>query len=138
MGALRWPAMARGSSVGEWGVVHRGGVGQWSFFAHRVSGVALAFFFLLVTLDVAFVFLGAEFYDRWRGILDTAPVHLVEVVVLAALLFHALDGLRTIAVDLSPRASARHRSLFNVQMGVFVALFVPGAWIILHRFFDLV
>lgn len=130
--------MARARSAGEWGVVHRGGVGQWSFLARRVSGVVLAFFFVLVTFDVAFVFLGAEFYDRWRGVLDTAPVHLVEVVLLAALLFHALDGLRTIAIDLLPAAAPRHRALFNVQMGVFVALFVPGAWIILHRFFDLV
>lgn len=130
--------MAGRRSVGEWGVVHRGGVGQWSFLAHRVSGVVLVFFFALVTLDVAFVSLGAEFYDRWRSILDTAPVHLVEVVVLAALLFHALDGLRTIAIDLSPWAAARHRSLFNIQMGVFTALFVPGAWVIVHRFFDLV
>lgn len=129
--------MARQRWGDDWGVVHRGGVGQWSFLAHRVSGVVLAFFFVLVTLDVAFVFLGADFYDAWRDILDTAPVHVAEVVVLAALLFHALDGLRTVAVDLWPSATRRHRELFNVQMAVFFALFVPAAWVILARFFDL-
>lgn len=71
--------MARGSWIVESGTVYRGGTGQWSFLLHRVSGLALALWFTLLVVQHSLLALGADFYDRFRGVLDTAPYHRLEV-----------------------------------------------------------
>ena len=50
----------------------------------------------------------------------------------AALLYHALNGLRIIIIDLWPRMTAYHRQMWWASWGIFVLVGVPGAAIILR------
>ena len=50
----------------------------------------------------------------------------------AALLYHALNGLRIIIIDLWPAMTVHHRKLWWASWVIFVGLGLPGAVIILR------
>lgn len=120
------------------GTIYRGRTGQWSFVLHRATGVMVLLFLFMHIVENSMLLLGEEFYDRFEGILDTAPMHLMEVGLLAALLFHSLNGLRVILIDFWPGGVEYQRQLFYGEMVLFFAIFLPTGWIMLNRFFGFV
>ena len=77
---------------------------MWSWVAHRITGV-LAFFFLFAhVLDTALVRVSPESYDVVIDTYKSPFVNLMEVGLVGAVLYHALDGLRIIAVDFWEKA----------------------------------
>ncbi len=120
------------------GTVYRGRTGQWSFVLHRATGVMVLLFLFMHIVENSMLLLGEEFYDRFEGILDTAPMHLMEVGLLAALLYHALNGLRVVLIDFWPRGVAYQRGLFYAELVLFFGIFIPSAWVMLNRFFHFV
>lgn len=111
---------------------------MWASLFHRVSGLVLVGWIVVYVAEQATLTLGADFHDRFRQFITTGPFRLLEVGVIAAALYHALNGLRLVAIDVWPvGAGRRHRELLQVQTGVFFALFTPAAWVILARFFDI-
>ncbi|GLV80524.1 succinate dehydrogenase, cytochrome b556 subunit [Streptomyces lavendulae subsp. lavendulae] len=67
--------------------------------AHRVTGVLIFFFLFVHVLDTALVRVSPEAYDDVVATYKTPIVALLEYGLVAAILFHALNGLRVIAVD---------------------------------------
>lgn len=116
--------------------VYRGGPGLWAFLLHRITGLVLVAWVVMFTVEQSTLLLGADSHDRFRDVLTTVPFRLVELAVVVAALYHALNGLRLVAVDLWPAATARHRQLLQAQVAVFFAAAVPAAWIMLVRLFD--
>ena len=81
------------------GTLYRGREGMWSWVAHRVTGVLIFFFLFVHVLDTALVRVSPEDYDKVVATYKTPIVSLLEYGLVAAILFHALNGLRIIAVD---------------------------------------
>ncbi|MGQ0743692.1 MAG: succinate dehydrogenase, cytochrome b556 subunit [Acidimicrobiales bacterium] len=120
-------ASGRGPS---WGSLYRGGGGQWAFVAHRVSGIMVFCFLLLHIVDVSLI-RWPDVYDRVHRLYGTPLLRAFEVGLLFALLFHALNGIRLIAVDSFPdRLGARHRWLRTVVLATAIAG-IPGAIVIM-------
>lgn len=69
------------------------------WLAHRATGVALFFFLLFHVLDTALVRVSPEAYNDVIELYKNPFVGLVEAGLVAVLVFHALNGLRIIAVD---------------------------------------
>ncbi|MBB5119622.1 succinate dehydrogenase / fumarate reductase cytochrome b subunit [Streptomyces eurocidicus] len=67
--------------------------------AHRVTGVLIFFFLFVHVLDTALVRVSPEAYDDVVATYKTPVVNVMEYGLVAAILFHALNGLRVIAVD---------------------------------------
>jgi len=114
---------------------YRGRPGQWAFFAHRVSGVLVFVFLLLHVVDVSLV-RWPDLYDDVHALYGNVALRLFEVGLLFALVFHALNGLRVIAVDLFPEAVARQERLLSAVVAVTVVAGVPGAVVILWPFVE--
>lgn len=74
-------------------------VNRWAFYAHRLTGIAIFGFLCLHIVDVSLFTISHELYDEVHQLYGTAPMRVFEVGLLAALLFHALNGLRIIAID---------------------------------------
>jgi succinate dehydrogenase / fumarate reductase cytochrome b subunit len=110
------------------GTVYRGGQGQWSWAIHRITGVAVFFFLLAHIVDTALVGFGPDLYDRVIAVYHNPVVRLMEMALALLVLFHALNGLRIIAIDFFPRAADRHRELFGVVLGFYVVLAVPALY----------
>lgn len=90
--------------------VERAEANRWAHLAHRVSGVAILAFLVLHLLDVSLYALSPARFDEVHALYGTPVMRVFECGLLSALLFHALNGLRLVAVDLldlSARAATR-------------------------------
>jgi succinate dehydrogenase / fumarate reductase cytochrome b subunit len=109
------------------GTLYRGGEGMWSWVAHRVSGVLIFLFLFAHVLDTALVRVSPEAYNSVMEAYQNPIIGLFETGLVAAVIFHALNGLRIIAVDFWSRGPRLQRQLFwAVAVGCAV-LFVPFA-----------
>lgn len=104
---------------------YRGGVGQWSFALHRVTGVGVLIFLCLHILDTALIVLGPEQYNAIIALYRLPVFKVMEIGLVACVLFHALNGVRIILIDFWVDLTRFHRRLFAIQMAVFVLLMIP-------------
>jgi succinate dehydrogenase, cytochrome b556 subunit len=81
-------------SVVPAGTLYRGKVGMWSWFLHRISGVAIFFFLLVHILDTALVRVSPEAYNVVIESYKTPVIGLAELGLVGAILFHGLNGVR--------------------------------------------
>ncbi|WP_276969255.1 succinate dehydrogenase, cytochrome b556 subunit [Ferrimicrobium acidiphilum] len=81
---------------------------RWAFYLHRISGVGVLGFLLLHVVDVSLFAFSHRLYNHVHQIYGTPAIRALESGLIFAVLFHALNGLRLLAVDgwgLSARAS---------------------------------
>ncbi|MGH9189957.1 MAG: succinate dehydrogenase, cytochrome b556 subunit [Acidimicrobiales bacterium] len=121
--------------VGVGSTRYRGKPGQWAFVGHRVSGFLVFAFLLLHIIDVAAVRWPAT-YDEIHRLYGNVVMRSFEVGLLFALLFHAFNGLRIVAVDFFPGAVANERRLLAGAVALTVLAGVPGAIVIMAPFFQ--
>ncbi|MFE6776098.1 succinate dehydrogenase, cytochrome b556 subunit [Streptomyces sp. NPDC057702] len=120
------------------GTLYRGREGMWSWVAHRVTGVTIFFFLLVHVLDTALVRVSPEAYDDTIAIYKNPVVNLMEYGLAAAVLFHALNGLRLIAVDFWSKGPRYQKQMLWASVGTWVVL-MAGAFypIMQHTLRDL-
>ncbi len=111
--------------------LYKGGVGQWAWILHRVTGVAVLLFLFTHILDTALVMLGPEWYNKIIAIYRLPIFGLMEIGLFAAVLYHALNGLRIVIMDFWVQTIEYHKQLFLVEMVLFALIFFPVAWIML-------
>ena len=118
------------------GPVYRGGVGQWSWAAHRITGVLVLAFLFGHIVDTYAVGFGPELYDETIALYKQWWFMPVEVGLVAATLYHALNGLRIILFDFWPGLALRQRTFAYAQLVLFVAGFTPAAIFMLKHAFE--
>jgi len=96
--------------VKEWFLNSRPGMA--SFLIQRLTGVALVVYMLLHLYSIGTIRLGGEkAFNSTMGAYDTPLFHVLEWLLLIAVLFHLLNGLRLVAADLLALTRA-HRPMF--------------------------
>jgi succinate dehydrogenase / fumarate reductase cytochrome b subunit len=91
--------------------LYRGREGMWTWVAHRAAGVGIFFFLVMHVIDTSLVRVSPEAYNEVIGSYKTPLFGLVEAGLVGAIVFHAFNGLRIIAVDASPWALRHQRGL---------------------------
>lgn len=110
------------------GTLYRGKVGMWSWVLHRITGVAIYFFLLVHVLDTALVRLSPEAYDAVIATYKTPIIGLAELGLVAAILYHAFNGVRIILIDFWSKGSKYQNLMFWVVVAiafVIFAIFTP-------------
>ena len=115
--------------------MYRGGEGQWAWLLHRLTGLGVLLFLVIHILDTSLVLFGAEIYDKVVRLYTHPLFRLGEVGLAAAVLYHALNGIRITAIDFYPELGARQRELFYGVVTLFVLLFLPAAYFMLAPLF---
>jgi succinate dehydrogenase / fumarate reductase cytochrome b subunit len=113
-------------------VSYRGQQGTWAWMFHRISGVAIWLFVVLHVIDIYLVGGDPHAYDELLRFYASPVGRIMEVALGAALLYHALNGLRIVILDLWPSMTVHHRSLWWASWIIFLGLGIPGALIILR------
>ena len=108
----------------------RAGMIAWAF--HRLSGLGIFAFFLLHVIDIYLAGANPALYDEVLAFYASIVGRILETVLGAALLYHALNGLRIVIIDLWPAMTVYHRQLWWGTWIVFIGVGVPGALIILR------
>ena len=115
--------------------LYRGGIGQWSWALHRLTGVGVLVFLCLHILDTSLVILGPAHYDAIIAIYRAPLFRVMEVGLVACVLFHALNGIRITLIDCWVELTRFHKLLFNIEMTLFVILMIPVTWMMLAPVF---
>ena len=79
--------------------LYRGDPGMWSWVLHRITGATIFFFLFVHVLDTALVRVSPQAYNEVIDTYKTPIVGLMELGLVAAVLFHALNGIRVILID---------------------------------------
>ncbi|QCR20631.1 succinate dehydrogenase, cytochrome b556 subunit [Agrococcus sp. SGAir0287] len=95
---------------------------MWSWVLHRISGIGIYFFLLVHVLDTSLIRVSPEAYNAVIATYKNPIMGLGEVVLVGAVVFHAMNGLRIIAVDAFPAATRIQRILFWVVIALVIVL----------------
>ena len=107
------------------GTLYKGSPGQWSWLLHRITGVAVILFLFAHVVDTAVVGWGPEAYNRVVAVYHNWFVQLLELGLVAAVLYHAINGVKIMVFDFWP-ASARHmKPIALASTLIFVAAMIP-------------
>lgn len=109
------------------GPAYRGGIGQWSWAAHRITGVGVIAFLFGHIVDTFAIGFGPELYDETIALYKQWWFTPFEVMLVGAVLFHALNGLRIILFDFWPGLALKQKAFAYVEVVLFIAGFVPAA-----------
>jgi succinate dehydrogenase / fumarate reductase cytochrome b subunit len=115
------------------GTMYRGGQGMWTWVLHRITGVSVFFFLLVHVLDTALVRVSPEAYDLVIASYKTPIVNLLEIGLVGAVLYHALNGLRVILVDFWAKGPKYQRQMTWAIATVWVLLMVPGTYFMIKH-----
>lgn len=107
------------------GTLYRGREGMWSWVAHRITGMLIFVFLFAHVLDTALVRVSPEAYNVVIESYKNPVVGLGEAGLVAAVIFHAFNGVRITLVDFWSKGPRLQRQMLWVVIGLWVALFVP-------------
>ena len=110
--------------------LYRGDPGMWSWVLHRISGATIFFFLFVHVIDTALVRVSPQAYNEVVGTYKTPIVGLMEAGLVAAVLYHALNGIRVILID-SWSEGPRHQRLMLWIVAVVFVVVLAAAVIVL-------
>lgn len=121
-----------GSSRGG-GTFYRGDLGMWSWVAHRITGVLTFFFLFAHVIDTALVRVSPQAYDTAIDVYKNPVVNLMEIGLVGAVLYHALNGIRIMLVDFWEKGPRYQRLMLWLTLAIWFVVMVPGAYFMIER-----
>ena len=110
--------------------LYRGDPGMWSWVLHRITGATIFFFLFVHVLDTALVRVSPQTYDEVIGTYKTPIVGLMELGLVAAVLYHALNGIRVILIDFWAQGTRYQRLMLWVIAIVWLLVMVPATVVV--------
>ena len=124
--ALAWRLIWR-EPIGRWSYS-----GQWAFALNRTAGAGILGFLLLHVVDVALFPFAPALYDRTVAAYAMPYLVPMEAGLVAAVVYHALDGLRLMALEaLDRRAEGAGLPSFVALVVLTLSLSLPAVAVLL-------
>jgi succinate dehydrogenase / fumarate reductase cytochrome b subunit len=115
--------------------LYRGDPGMWSWVLHRITGATVFFFLFVHVLDTALVRISPQVYDEVIDTYKTPIVGLMELALVAAVLYHALNGIRIVLIDFWSQGTRYQRLMLWVIGVTWLLMMVPATVLVgLHLF----
>jgi succinate dehydrogenase / fumarate reductase cytochrome b subunit len=111
--------------------MYKGQSGMWSWLFHRVSGLAILLFLLIHIVDVSMLCFGPTVYNTSIFLFGQWDVRLLSLSLIAAIIYHAFNGIRIMLIDFWPKAVKYQKVLFVVVLVVAIVLFIPTAYFVM-------
>ncbi len=106
---------------------YKGKLGHWSWLSHRLSGLAILFYLIIHVWDTANATFWPEAYSYALEIFKWLPFSLGEIALMAAVLFHAFNGIRITLLDFKPEWWEHQEKSAQIVWGLFLLIFIPLA-----------
>lgn len=105
------------------GSIYRGGPGMFTWMLHRVTGILIFFFLFAHILDTAMVAIGdGRIYDGVIGVYHHPVIKLMEIGLVVAVIFHAMNGIKVTLVDFWSKGTQYIRQMSMAFVGLAVIL----------------
>jgi succinate dehydrogenase / fumarate reductase cytochrome b subunit len=114
---------------------YKGGEGMWSWILHRGTGLMVLGFLFLHILDTSLIGFGKHHYDSIVQIYKTTWFRPLEILLVGAVIYHSMNGLRVVLIDFWDRGVRYERQLAVAVNVVSLVLFIPSAIIMLKPVF---
>jgi succinate dehydrogenase / fumarate reductase cytochrome b subunit len=106
--------------------LYRGDPAMWSWVLHRITGATIFFFLFVHVLDTALVRVSPEAYNQIIDTYKTPIIGLMEMGLVVAVLYHALNGIRIILIDFWEQGPKYQRLMLWIVLGVWIAVFIAA------------
>ena len=93
------------------------GTGMWAWLLQRITGVALVLYLLVHIVVISSARGGEKNFDNLLGLLQTPLFVVLDLALLAAILYHGLNGIRVVLFDLGIGVRSQ-RNIFAVVVVV--------------------
>ena len=110
--------------------LYRGDPGMWSWVLHRITGATIFFFLFVHVLDTALVRVSPQAYNEVVETYKTPIIGLMEIGLVASVLYHALNGVRVILVDFWGQGPRYQRQMLWGVAAVWLLVMVPALVVI--------
>ncbi|MGH2533400.1 MAG: succinate dehydrogenase, cytochrome b556 subunit [Thermomicrobiales bacterium] len=110
--------------------IYTGDVGQYAWVLHRATGLGVLFFLLVHIIDIMLIGFGREIYDETVEVYANPFLLPMEIMLVGAVIYHTLNGIRIILVDFWSMGTRRQQQLFWMALIGSVLLTIPSAIII--------
>ena len=126
------------------GLRYGGGLGQWSWLVHRLTGLGILFFLFFHVVDTFFVVVVPEWYDHtvavYGGIWFDGNYYpalrwlfrMGELGLIASVVFHAVNGVGIILYDFWKKGTSHRREILKGVQIVFWVIMIPTTLYVLY------
>ena len=111
--------------------MYKGQSGMWSWLLHRVTGLAILLFLFIHIVDISLLGFGPQVYDEGIVFFDSITVRLLSLALIAAVFYHAFNGIRIMFIDFWRKGVRYQRSMFAIVMAVTILAFIPMAYFVI-------
>ena len=117
-------------------LAYRGGQPMIAWLLHRISGIGIVFFVSMHILAAFFLYSVEStsttglVSDALTAFYEALPM---QVFMLFAVLYHAINGLRIVVLDMFPALWKYNREAMWVQWAVFLPMFLLPAALMIMR-----
>lgn len=106
---------------------YRGAIGQWSWVFHRLSGIGIVLFLVLHVIDTSWAAFYPDLYIQAIREYQSPLFTIGEFGIVAAVVYHAFNGLRIIYLDRNPQ-------LWHLQQRAALGVFIITGIVLLPVF----
>ena len=124
-------------SKSDYAGLYKGHPGQYSWILHRITGVAVILFLFMHVVDTALIGWGPEAYNKVTAAYKNPLVHLLELGLVTAVIYHSLNGLKITLIDLFPSLAGHIKALGRTTVLLFVLCMIPVVAIMGKQTLDL-
>ncbi len=112
--------------------MYKGQSGMWSWLFHRISGLGILLFLFVHIVDISLLGFGPRVYNEGILLFDSVIVRLLSLSLVAAIFYHAFNGVRIMLIDFWKKGVRYQRTMFAIVMVLTIIIFIPFAYIILR------
>lgn len=102
---------------------------MFTWAVRRITGVAVLLFLCLHIIETSMLRFGPAAYDSAISIYKQLWFKPIEFLLVAAVIYHAGDGIIVMILDAWPKGTRAYRALVWTAAALYAAIVIPlGAW----------
>ena len=115
---------------------YRGKIGQWSWVLHRLSGLGTVLFLVIHVIDTSWAAFYPDLYEQAIREYQSPLFTIGEFLLIAAVVYHAFNGLRIVLLDSKPEWWAYQARASIISLGAAVIVLIPTFVLMLGHVID--
>ncbi len=116
--------------------MYKGQSGMWAWLLHRITGIGILLFLLIHIVDISLLGFGPAVYNDGIRLFDFWIARILSLAVIAAVLFHAFNGVRIMVIDFLSKGVLYQKIMFYIVLGLAIVCFIIVAFFVIPPIFS--
>ena len=115
--------------------MYKGQSSMWAWLLHRITGIGILLFLLIHIVDISLLGFGPAVYNDGIRLFDFWIARILSLAVIAAVLFHAFNGVRIMVIDFMRKGVHYQRRMFGIALALAIICFIGFAYFVILPLF---